>query len=180
MATTAKPSLATTLLTKSSLSTITSPAEPPIPRKSPTSMSSAQATFRKPLDVVRVSPGIYRSRVRIGTTEGLFRVRPLNESRAFPEVGLYRQESELSDFGSNDVLLKSHAESTGGRFNPSVSQLFDNGGKSLDSSLRLWPGLLALAILLNLIELAMRKWGGIVESFRGRKISEPSERIAAD
>jgi hypothetical protein len=76
--------------------------------------------------------------------------------------------------------LKSLAESTGGHFNPSVSQLFDNGGKSLDSSLRLWPGLLAFAILLNLIELAMRKWGGIVESFRGRKASEPSTRIAAD
>jgi len=150
------------------------------PEKVPDLYAIGPGNFRKPLDVVRVSPANYRARVRIGTTEGLFRVRPLNESRAFPEVGLYRQESELSDFGSNDVLLKSLAESTGGRFNPSVSQLFDNGGKSLDSSLRLWPGLLGLAILLNLIELAMRKWGGIVESFKGRRHSEPSERIAAD
>jgi hypothetical protein len=150
------------------------------PDKVPDLYAIGPGDFRKPLDVVRVSPANYRARVRIGTTEGLFRVRPLNDSRAFPEVGLYRQESELSDFGSNDVLLKSLAESTGGHFNPSVSQLFDNGGKSLDSSLRLWPGLLAFAILLNLIELAMRKWGGIVESFRGRKASEPSTRIAAD
>jgi Ca-activated chloride channel family protein len=125
--------------------------------------------FRKPLDLNRVSPGNYRGRVRIGTTEGLFRIRPLNENRAFPEVGLYRQESELSDYGSNDALLKSIAVATGGRFNPSARQVYDTGGHYIDATLRLWPGLLALAILLNLIELAMRKWRGIVESLRGRK-----------
>jgi len=134
--------------------------------------------FRRPLDVSRVSPGTYRGRVRIGSLEGLFRVRPLVDSRAFPEVGLYRQESELSDYGSNDILLKSIAQSTGGRFNPSVRQLFDNSGLSIDSTMRLWPGLLALALLLNLIELCLRKWGGIVESFRHQPAT--SERIAAD
>jgi hypothetical protein len=134
--------------------------------------------FRRPLEISRVSPGTYRGRVRIGSLEGLFRVRPLNETRAFPEVGLYRQEAELSDYGSNDILLKSIAQATGGRFNPSVRQVFDNGGRSIDSSMRLWPGLLALALLLNLIELALRKWGGIVESFR--KQPAQSTRIAAD
>ena len=44
--------------------------------------------------------------------------------------------------------------------------------------MRLWPGLLALALLLNLIELCLRKWGGIVESFRHQPAT--SERIAAD
>jgi uncharacterized membrane protein/uncharacterized protein YegL len=133
--------------------------------------------FRKPLDIARVSPGTWRGRLRIGTLEGLFRVRPLNESRSFPEVGLYRQESELSDYGSNDALLKSIAESTGGRFNPSPKQLFDSGGKYIDSTMRLWPGLLAIAVLLNLIELAMRKWRGIVETIRGFR--SPEARAAA-
>jgi Ca-activated chloride channel homolog len=133
--------------------------------------------FRKPLDLTRVSPGTWRGRLRIGSLEGLFRVRPLNESRSFPEVGLYRQESELSDYGSNDALLKSIAQSTGGRFNPSPKQLFDNGGKYIDSTMRLWPGLVAIALLLNLIELAMRKWRGIIESIRGVRSSEA--RIAA-
>ncbi len=133
--------------------------------------------FRKPLDLTRVSPGTYRGRLRIGSLEGLFRVRPLNESRSFPEVGLYRQESELSDYGSNDALLKSIAQSTGGRFNPSAKQLFDDGGKYIDSTMRLWPGLLAIALLLNLIELVMRKWRGIIESIRGVRSS--GARIAA-
>jgi hypothetical protein len=92
-------------------------------------------------------------------------------------VGLYRQESELSDYGSNEALLKSIAQSTGGRFNPSAGQLFDSGGKYIDSTMRLWPGLLAIAVLLNLIELAMRKWRGIIESLRGARSRE--SRIAA-
>ncbi len=125
--------------------------------------------FKKPLEVQRISPGSYRARVRIGTLEGLFRVRPLNESRIFPEVGLYRQESELADYGANEALLKSIAQSTGGRFNPTAAQMFQTGGRYIDSSIRLWPGLLALAILLNLIELTLRKWRGILEGFRGRK-----------
>ena len=134
--------------------------------------------FRKPLDVTRLSPGSYRGRVRIGAIEGLFRVRPLNETRAFPEVGLYRQESELSDYGSNDTLLKSIAQSTGGTFNPAPRQMFNSGGRYIDSTLRLWPGLIGLAVILNLIELVMRKWRGIIESVRKPQVSR--ERLAAD
>ena len=120
----------------------------------------------------------WRGRVRIGSLEGLFRVRPLSESRAFPEVGLYRQESELSDFGSNEPLLKSIADATGGRFNPRPEQLFDSGGRYIETTMRLWPGLLAIAVLLNLIELVMRKWRGILEGFR--KLGRREEtRLAA-
>jgi Ca-activated chloride channel homolog len=126
--------------------------------------------FKRPLELTRVSPGTYRGRIRIGNVEGLFRVRPLNDSRSFPEVGLYRQESELSDYGSNETLLKSIAQSTGGRYNPSPNQLFDTGGKYIDATIRLWPGLLALAVLLNLMELVMRKWRGIIEGLRGRAV----------
>jgi Ca-activated chloride channel homolog len=133
--------------------------------------------FRRPMEVTRVSPGTWRGRVRIGIVEGLFRVRPLNETRAFPEVGLYRPESELSDYGSNDALLKSIAQSTGGGFNPSVRQLFESGGHYIDSTMRLWPGLLGIALIINLMELAMRKWRGIVESLRGHTPASP--RIAA-
>jgi hypothetical protein len=153
-------------------------AEAQEPAAAPDLFVIGPGDFRRPLDVSRISPGAYRGRVRIGSLEGLFRVRPLNETRAFPEVGLYRQESELSDYGSNDILLKSVAQSTGGRFNPSVAQIFDNGGRSIESTLRLWPGLLALALVLNLIELAMRKWGGVIDSFRGHR--ERPIRLAAD
>jgi len=43
-----------------------------------------------------------------------------------------------------------------------VSAVFSGGGKSISSSLRLWPGLLGLAVLLSLAELVMRKWKGVM------------------
>jgi hypothetical protein len=34
--------------------------------------------------------------------------------------------------------------------------------------MQLWPGLLAAAIVLNLIEIVLRKWKGMLESLRFR------------
>lgn len=122
--------------------------------------------FRHPVKVSKVAAGSYRGVVPIGRNQGLFRVRPLVESRAFPEIGFYRQEDELLDYSSNEVLLRQIAKSTGGRFQPAAKDVFNAGGRSVPSSMELWPGLLALAILLNLIELFMRKWPGVLETLR--------------
>ena len=72
----------------------------------------------------------YRGTIHIGQLQGLFRIRPLEESRAFPEVGYYRQEQELLDYGSNEFLLRSISDFTGGRFNPTPKQIFDTAGRS--------------------------------------------------
>src|SRR5205807_8121526 len=104
--------------------------------------------FRCPVKVTRIAAGNYHARIGIGRNQGLFRVRPLVESRAFPEVGFYREEDELSDHRSNELLLRQIARSTGGRFSPSVKDIFNARGRSIPSSMELWPGLLALAILL--------------------------------
>jgi Ca-activated chloride channel family protein len=117
--------------------------------------------FRRPIAVRKTAQGSYRGSLRIGDARGLFRARPLIESRAFPEVGYYRQEEELAEFGSDPGLLRRVAEFTGGRFQPSPAQVFDGGGRAVASSMNLWPGLLALAILLSLAELVLRKWKGI-------------------
>ena len=42
--------------------------------------------------------------------------------------------------------------------------MFDAGGRSIPATMELWPGLLALAVLLNLLELVMRKWKGLLEA----------------
>lgn len=118
--------------------------------------------FQRPVQVTKVAEGAYRGRVRVGQQQGLFRVRPVAESKLFPEVGLYRPEEELSDYGSNPFLLKKLAEYTGGRVNPPAKEVFDAGGRAIATSVRLWPGLLALAVLLNLAEVILRKWPGIV------------------
>jgi uncharacterized membrane protein len=113
--------------------------------------------FRHPVPITKLGDKSYRGSIHIGDLQGLFRIRPLDESRAFPEVGYYQPEQELLDYGSNQFLLRSVAQYTGGRFNPAPKQVFDSGGRSQSSTLRLWPMLLGLAIAFNLAELLMRK-----------------------
>jgi uncharacterized membrane protein len=122
--------------------------------------------FQQPMTVTKLASGSYRARVPIGGAQGLFRVRPLDESRVFPEIGLYRQEDELSEYGAHELLLRQIAGATGGRFNPSIRSLFDAGGRSIRSSMELWPGLLGLAVLLNLVEVFLRKWRGLIQALR--------------
>ncbi len=127
------------------------------PKKLPALFALGPDGFQKPVPVTKLADGRFRGRIAIGTKQGLFRVRPLQDSRAFPEVGFYRPEQELQDYGSNPFLLREIAQFTGGRFNPNPRDVFDSGGRSIPSSLQLWPGLLGLAIALNLAELMLRK-----------------------
>lgn len=122
--------------------------------------------FESPLKVAKIAAGHYRARVAIGQRQGLFRVRPLAELRAFPEVGFYRQEDELLEFGVNAQLLHQVAEATGGRDNPPLNSIFDSTGRAIPATLELWPLLLALAIALNLAELVLRKWRGVWQGLR--------------
>jgi uncharacterized protein YegL len=122
--------------------------------------------FQSPLKVTKMAGGHYRARVAIAERQGLFRVRPLAESRAFPEVGFYRQEDEMIEYGANDQLLHQVAEATGGRYNPPLNTIFDANGRAIPATLELWPFLLGLALALNLAELLLRKWRGLWENLR--------------
>jgi hypothetical protein len=117
--------------------------------------------FRAPLPVAKAGEGSYRGRLRIGERRGLFRIRPVEDLPAFPETGFYRELEELNDYGSNEPLLRQIAEFTGGQVRPPVQRIFDNGGRGIAGTMRLWPGLLAAAIILNLAEVILRKWRGI-------------------
>jgi len=141
----------------------------PEPKKLPGIFVLGVNGFQHPVPVTKLGDKSYRGRIHIGALQGLFRVRPLEESRAFPEIGYYRQEQELLDYGSNQFLLKSIAEFTRGRFNPTPKQVFDAGGRSEASTLRWWPGLLALAIALNLAELIMRKGKAMMDALLAKK-----------
>ena len=128
------------------------------PDKIPDIYALGPSGFQAPLKVDKVAAGHYRGRLPIGQNQGLFRVRPVADSRAFPEVGFYRQEDEMTEYGNNVELLKQIAAATGGRYNPSARQVFDAGNRSIRATMEIWPGLLALALLLNLAELVLRKW----------------------
>ncbi|HEX3743774.1 MAG TPA: VWA domain-containing protein [Bryobacteraceae bacterium] len=125
--------------------------------------------FQAPLKVDKVAAGHYLGRLQIGQNQGLFRVRPVADSRTFPEVGFYRQEDEMMEYGNNTELLHQIAAATGGRYNPQARQAFDAGKRSIKSTMEIWPGLLALALLLNLAELVVRKWKGVLEALHLRE-----------
>jgi Ca-activated chloride channel homolog len=124
-------------------------------------------SFEKPIDVRRTSPGVYHGRLHLGDLRGLFRIRPLAETRAFPEIGFYRQQQEMLDYGSDPGLLRQISNLTGGRFNPAPEDIFRSNGRYIPSPWRLWPALLALTIALTIAELAVRKWRGIFQRSRG-------------
>jgi Mg-chelatase subunit ChlD len=113
--------------------------------------------FRKVAHLERTATNTYEARLGIEDRFGLFRVRAASELDVFPEVAFYRPNAELEEYGSDQALLRKIAEGTGGRFNPSASQVFDSAGKSIETTMQLWPGLLALAVALNLVELMARK-----------------------
>ncbi|MFB3828842.1 MAG: VWA domain-containing protein [Bryobacteraceae bacterium] len=138
----------------------------PDPPQPPDIFAFGPNNFQQPLKVAKMAAGYYRARVPIRQNQGLFRVRPLAESRAFPEVGFYREEDELAEYGANEQVLRQVATATGGRFNPPLNRVLDPAGRSVRGTMHLWPGLLALAVALNLLELVLRKWRGIAEAFR--------------
>ncbi|MEO8593424.1 MAG: hypothetical protein ABI759_08880, partial [Candidatus Solibacter sp.] len=134
------------------------------PAKAPDIFALGPSGFRAPLKLGKVAAGHYRGRLAIGQNQGLFRIRPLEESRAFPEVGFYRQEDEMQEYGANDQLLRQIATATGGRYAVNPADAFEAGGRSIPATMELWPGLLAAALALNLLELVMRKWKGLLEA----------------
>ncbi len=122
--------------------------------------------FRKPVEVRKIASNAYQARVSVAEQEGLFRIRTLEESDVFPETAIYLQEAELREYGSDEGLLRQLAEFTGGRIQPAPAAVFETGGRAVPSTMRLWPGLLALATLLNVAELFLRKGKGVVEFLR--------------
>jgi hypothetical protein len=114
--------------------------------------------FQTALQVQKIGEGHYQAAFPIGARRGLFRVRPEQDSRLFPETGLYLPEPELTSTGDNARLLRDISAWTGGVFNPSPAQIFRAPARALASWLTLWPGLLAVTLLFNLIEVFWRRF----------------------
>jgi len=134
------------------------------PAKLPDIFAFGPNGFQAPLKVSKIAAGHYRGRLAIGANQGLFRIRPAADSRAFPEIGFYRQEDEMLEYGNNETLLRQIATATGGHFNPAPKAVFDPAGRSIRTTMNLWPALLVLALLLNIAELILRKWKGVAEA----------------
>ncbi len=113
--------------------------------------------FRATAELERTSANIYATRAPIGDRFGLFRISPADETDGFPEAGFYRENEELTHYGSDPDLLRSIASATGGLFNPTPEQTANTTAPAIRTQFDLWPLLLALGLLLNLIEVVARK-----------------------
>ncbi len=136
---------------------LASAAGRPAPVTTPDLYVLGPEAFRQVARLERTAANTYEARLAIGDRFGLFRVSAESELETFPEVAFYRPNAELEEYGPDEALLRKIAEGSGGRYNPAAAQVFDTGGRSIETTMNLWPALLALAILLNLVELMARK-----------------------
>lgn len=123
----------------------------------PLMLISGPNGFRATAQVERVSAGVYECRAAIGDRFGLFRIRSAEPVDGFPESGLYRQNEELTTYGSDADLLRRIAAATGGLFNPTPEQTAAANPPAVRTQFDLWPWLLLLGLMLNLTEVAGRK-----------------------
>ncbi|HMJ60624.1 MAG TPA: VWA domain-containing protein [Bryobacteraceae bacterium] len=138
----------------------------PEPTEIPPIFAIGPNGFEKRIPIAKSTARSYRGRLHIGQLSGLFRIRPLRDSNAFPEIGLYREQNELRDYGANTKLLAQISALTGGRFNPPADSLFEARGSAVYVTWQLWPTLLGVAIALTIAELVARKWSGLAQAWR--------------
>ncbi len=124
--------------------------------------------FRRPIHIALVGPGLYKGSVHIGEMTGAFNIRPLKESKAFPETGYFRPDEEMLVHGNNEALLRQISDLTGGRFDPDSANVFRPDGRSTIRTWQLWPALLGLAVVLNIVELCIRKRNSLWSLFQRR------------
>jgi uncharacterized membrane protein len=121
---------------------------------------------RDPQVLKQAAPGRYTGRFDSHLADEYLvrvRVQPANSS---PEIQLTRGLSvgypeELRFRPTNEGLLRSLAEASGGTYQPTPEAIFADDGRTAERLTPLWPYLIALAIALLLPDVALRRlqWG---------------------
>jgi Ca-activated chloride channel family protein len=88
---------------------------------------------------------------------GLYRIVSSSSRLVLPEAGFYHEADETKPQAVNTALLGEISRVTGGRMHPSIEQLLTDKGSLVREQKPLWPYWLILALLLNLLEVALRK-----------------------
>jgi hypothetical protein len=88
---------------------------------------------------------------------GMYRVLFPGAKGEEPETAFYRDLVESTPKLVNKALMTQISEITGGTVDPDVSRLLDPEGSFFFEPYALWPVLLLLALILDFMELAIRK-----------------------
>ncbi|MEE8452958.1 MAG: VWA domain-containing protein [Thermoguttaceae bacterium] len=122
--------------------------EPP-DQKPFTSTFTQVAPGRYAVELSTPHPGTYRLATTFQAAQ-----RPEQTERIALSVG-YAEELRVRE--TNDALLESIATATGGRFDPAPEQVFAEPGASARRVMPLWPYLAALATLLFLLDVTLKR-----------------------
>jgi hypothetical protein len=100
--------------------------------------------------------GHYEARIPV-SEPGLYRIASGGAELELPELGYYRESAEARLQAVNMPLLREISRLTGGKLQPAREDLLYAGGGTVPERKPLWPYLLTLALVLNFVELALRK-----------------------
>ena len=119
------------------------------------------------LALQQTAPGRYEATFPMPDTGSyLLKIRQsrLNETGAEEVINDYTRavtvsyRPEYRHLAVNEAYLKEMASSTGGKFQPAVEELFKvEPGESVPVRRRLWPWLLGAALLLFVVDVALRR-----------------------
>jgi hypothetical protein len=102
------------------------------------------------------APGHFEAHIP-ASQKGLYRIVSGNSELVLPEQGFYRESEEMKPQAVNTALLSEISRVTGGRMHPSIDQVLNDKGSLVRERVPLWPYLLILALVLNFLEVALRK-----------------------
>jgi len=129
--------------------------------------------------LAETSPGHYEAHIP-ADQRGLYHIVSGNSELNLPEAGFFQEAEETKPQAVNTALLGEISRITGGRMRPSIAQLLSNKGASVRERSALWPYWLMLALLLNFLEVALRK--GFFErlaNWRTQRLAIPWKRQRA-
>jgi hypothetical protein len=109
------------------------------------------------LDVPQVGPGAYETQMAL-PSEGTYTFRAAAENAGGYARSLEHSYAAEYRFYPPDIQkLRFIAEATGGVFNPSGPEIFDQRGESVPSPTHLWPALCMIALVLYLVDILLRR-----------------------
>jgi len=117
---------------------------------------TAPGEASRTIPLEETSPGHYEAHIPAGQG-GLYRIVSGSSELILPEAGFYREAEEMKPQAVNTALLSEISRVTGGRIHPSMDQLLNDRGSLVRERKALWPYWLILALVLNLLEVALRK-----------------------
>ena len=109
------------------------------------------------VDVHQVGPGAYEAKYPL-TGKGSYLFRAVGaDSGGASRVIAYSYPDEYHFYPPNTELLRSISNETKGRFQPNAADIFNAGGETTALPTPLWPYLTALALVLYLTDVLLRR-----------------------